>query len=538
MTYNERMKKWFAIIVLSVAQFVMVLDGTVMNVSISTVATDLGTTITGMQTAITVFTLTMAAFMLTGGKLGDILGRRKAFKIGAGIYGIGSLVTALAPTLEVLFFGWSIVEGLGAVLVIPAIAALAAANYTGKSRVVAFSLLGAATGLAAAVGPIIGGFVTTYFSWRYVFLSETIIMIFVLLVAGKIKDSKVTEKVKLDILSVILSASGMAIFVLGVLQSRSWGWIRPLGAPEFNGNEITPLGISMVAYLIIIGLFILKLFYDRQLALATVGKQPLLNVAVLKLPVLRSGLSLLAAQYFTIASVFFIIPVYLQTILGYDALQTGIKLLPLSLGMLIFTLVGTKKTGSFSTKRIVRFGQVAMTIGVVLVLSSIGVELESRLFWLGMFFVGVGFGLLASQLGNVNISSVEEPQAAEVGGLQGVFQNLGLSLGTALVGSVFVLSLSSGFSSAVQANPDLSSEAKYSISLRTQDGVGIVSKAQAEQYVLDNGGSMNAAQTISSLYEDSQLDSLRVGMLFVFACLLGSFALSKQLPATLQKSKK
>ena len=268
------MKKWFPIIALSIAQFVMVLDGTVMNVSISTVAKDLGTTITGMQTAITVFTLTMAAFMLTGGKLGDILGRRKAFKIGAVIYGAGSLTTALAPTLGVLFIGWSIVEGLGAVLVIPAIAALAAANYSGKNRVVAFSLLGAATGLAAAVGPIIGGFVTTYFSWRYVFFSETIVMLLVLIVANKISDSKVTEKVKLDIPSVILSASGMAVFVFGVLQSRSWGWVRPLGSLEINGQSITPLGISMVAYLILLGLFILKMFYSRQVKLLAQNRQP------------------------------------------------------------------------------------------------------------------------------------------------------------------------------------------------------------------------------------------------------------------------
>lgn len=525
------MKKWFPIIVLAIAQFVMVLDGTVMNVSISTVAKDLGTTITGMQTAITVFTLTMAAFMLTGGKLGDILGRRKAFKIGAIIYGIGSLTTAIAPTLGVLFFGWSIVEGLGAVLVIPAIAALAAANYSGKNRVVAFSLLGAATGLAAAVGPIIGGFVTTYFSWRYVFFSETLVMIFVLFVTNRIRDSKVTEKVKLDITSVILSASGMAVFVFGVLQSRSWGWIRPLGAPEINGQSITPLGISMVAYLIIIGLFILKMFYSRQVKLMSENRQPLLNVEVFKIPVLRSGLSLLAAQYFTIASVFFIIPVYLQTILGYDALQTGLKLVPLSVGMLIFTLFGTKKTGVISTRKIVRLGQIAMTIGVVFVLGSIGVELKSKIFWIGMFFVGSGFGLLASQLGNVNMSSVDKTESAEVGGLQGVFQNLGLSLGTALVGSVFILSLTSGFTSAVQASPDLNSEAKNAITLQAQNGIGIVSKQQAEQYVIDNGGSEATAQEVSDIYQNSQLESLRVGLFFVLICLLGSFVLSKQLPS-------
>lgn len=532
------MKKWFPILALAIAQFVMVLDGTVMNVSISTVASDLGTTITGMQTAITTFTLTMAAFMLTGGKLGDILGRRKAFKIGAVIYGIGSLTTALAPTLGVLFLGWSIVEGLGAVLVIPAIAALAAANYSGKDRVIAFSLLGAATGLAAAVGPIIGGYVTTYLSWRYVFIAETVIMIFVLFVSNRIQDAKVTKKVTLDIPSVILSASGMVLLVFGVLQSRSWGWIRPLGAAEINGKEITPLGISLVAYLIVLGLIVLKLFYDRQVKLAAAKRQPLLNVAVLKLPVLRSGLTLLTVQYFTIASIFFIIPVYLQTILGYNALDTGLKLLPLSIGLLIFTLVGAKRTGVRSTRRIVRTGQLSMALGALFVLGSIGTELNSQLFWLGMFFVGAGFGFLASQLGNVNMSAVEESESAEVGGLQGVFQNLGSSFGTALVGSVFILSLTSGFTAAIQSNPSLSTQVKNEITAQVADGVGIVSKDQASQYVIDSGGSEATAQTVSETYEDSQLDSLRIGMFFVFACLLLSLVLSRQLPTEVAISKK
>jgi MFS family permease len=524
------MKKWVPILILALAQFVMVLDGTVMNVSISTVADDLGTNITGMQTAITVFTLTMAAFMLTGGKLGDILGRRKALRLGSVIYGVGSLTTAIAPTLGVLFLGWSIIEGLGAVLVIPAIAALAAANYKGKDRVIAFSLLGMAIGLATALGPVIGGFVTTYFSWRYVFAAETVIMIIVLLLSGKIADAKVSGKVTLDIPSVLLSASGMALLVFGVLQSRSWGWLRPLDAPEVSGNEITPLGISLVAYLIIAGIVVLKLFYDRQIKLTANGKQPLLNVSMFKLPVLRSGLTMMTAQFFTIASLFFIIPVYLQTILGYNALDTGLKLVPLSIGLLIFTVIGSKRAAFISVRRIVRSGQLLMAMGALLVLSSITPELGDTRFWLGLFLVGAGFGLLASQLGNVTMSAVTEKESAEVGGLQGVFQNLGLSLGTAMIGSIFILTLTSGFTVAVQNSSQLSSEAKSSITTQVESGVGIVSEAQAEQYVLDNGGSQATATEVADIYQNSQLDSLRISMFFVFAFLIASLAFSRNLP--------
>ena len=529
------MKKWIPILILALAQFVMVLDGTVMNVSISTVAGDLNTTITGMQTAITVFTLTMAAFMLTGGKLGDILGRRRALRIGSVIYGIGSLTTAVAPTLGILFLGWSIIEGLGAVLVIPAIAALVAANYKGKDRAIAFSLIGMSIGLATALGPVIGGYVTTYLSWRYVFAAETVIMMLVLLLSGKIADAKALGKVKLDIMSVALSASGMTLLVFGVLQSRSWGWIRPLGAPEINGTKITPLGISLVAYLIICGIVVLKLFYDRQVHLTEQGKQPLLQVSMFKIPVLKSGLIMLTVQFFTVASLFFIIPVYLQTILGYNALDTGLKLVPLSVGLLIFTIIGAKRSAAISTRRIVRTGQLAMALGALLVLSAITPSLGDTRFWLGLFFVGSGFGLLASQLGNVTMSAVTEKQSAEVGGLQGVFQNLGLSFGTAMIGSIFILSLTSGFTTAIENNPSLSSTAKTSIMQKVENGVGIVSEAQAKEYVISSGGSASTAEVVASTYQNSQLESLRISMFFVFAFLITSLAFSKNLPSKLHQ---
>lgn len=524
------MKKWIPILILALAQFVMVLDGTVMNVSISTVANDLGTTITGMQTAITIFTLTMAAFMLTGGKLGDIWGRQRAFRIGGMIYATGSFLTAIAPTLGVLFLGWSIIEGLGAVLVIPAIAALAAANYKGKDRVVAFSILGMAIGLATALGPVIGGYVTTYLSWRYVFIAEVIIMIIVLLLSGKVMDAKVTKKVTLDIPSVILSASGMALLVLGILQSRSWGWIRPLGALEINGKTITPLGISMVAYLILAGIIVLKMFYDRQVKLAAAGKQPLLKVSMFKLPVLRSGLLMLTAQFFTIAALFFIVPVYLQTILGYNALETGLKLVPLSIGLLIFTVVGSKRSAVLSTRRIVRTGQIAMAVGALFVLVSINPELNSATFWLGLFLIGAGFGFLASQLGNVTMSAVTEEESAEVGGLQGVFQNLGLSFGTALIGSIFILSLTSGFTTAINNSSDLTQQTKTSITQAASQGVGILSEAQAEQLIIDNGGSQATATTVTDIYQNSQLESLRLSVFFIFAFLMASLVFSRNLP--------
>lgn len=525
------MKKWLVVIILSVSQFVMILDSTVMNVSISTVAKDLGTTISGMQAAITFYALTMAALMLTGGKLGDIWGRHKAFRIGSIVYGVGSLITALSPSLAVLLFGWSLVEGLGAILVIPAIAALAAVNYHGRDRVVAFSMLGAATGLAAAVGPIIGGFFTTYLSWRYVFGAETAIMVAVLLLAGKIRDEKINKPASLDILGSLMSAAGMAVLVFGILQSKTWGWVNPLDTPTIGGHPIAPLGISLVSYMIILGCAILYMFVARQKKLEAQNRNPLLKVSMLKIPALRSGLSVFLSQYFTIAALFFVIPVYLQTVLGYDALKTGIKLIPLSIGMLIFSAAGSKMSAMRSARNISRWGQLLLGAGILFILGSINTDLNSTLFWIGMFVVGSGFGLLASQLGNVNMSAVSKDDTAEAGGLQGTFQNLGTSFGTAIAGSIFMLVLTFGFSSAVQSHSGIPSSTKDQIAAKAESGVQIVSQQQAYQYVLNQSGSHETAQTVSNIYKDSQIKALKDSLFVVFIVSLLSLLLSRNLPA-------
>ena len=238
------MRKWLPLIILAAAQFIMVLDSSVMNVSISQIVADLNTTVTGVQSAITMYTLVMAAFMLVGAKLGDILGRDRAFGLGLAVYGLGSLITALSPNLTVLLIGWSGIEGLGAVLVIPAIAALIAANYEGKERGFAYGMIGGAAGAAIAAGPLIGGYVTTTWSWRYVFVGEVVVVIAVLVVHRRMKRAPKPEHApKLDYGGAVLSAVGLGLIVFGILKSSSWGWIKPIAAPTIGGTELTPFGV-------------------------------------------------------------------------------------------------------------------------------------------------------------------------------------------------------------------------------------------------------------------------------------------------------
>lgn len=522
--------KWLVVAVLALAQFVMVLDSTVMNVSISQVVQDLDTTVSSLQSAITFYTLTMAAFMLTGAMLCAKWGLLRAFAIGSVIYGVGSLMTGLSTNMAMLFVGWSIIEGLGAVLVIPAIAALIAVNYKGKDRIFAFAVIGGVSGAAAAAGPLIGGFLTTYASWRYVFIAETIIMLFVLFMSKRFAGSPGQANLKLDVPSVVYSVAGMVLIVYGMLQSKTWGWITPIDTPEVAGQALAPLGISIVAYLIVAGVFVMKLFLDRQRMLEATKRTPLVHVSLLDMPVLRSGLAVLAAQYVVIAAVFFVVPIYLQMVLGLDALQTGIKIFPLSVALILFSILGSRFVSSKTPKQIVRLGQWLLVVGAVFLLASIDPTLSSLPFALAMFIVGAGLGLLASQLGAINMSAVRDAQSNEVGGLSGTFQNLGSSLGTALIGSMLVVSLGNGFVSNINANSTLPQNVKTYITEQSSTGVEIVPAADVKSYALEQGASEQTAKEISDDYTEAQLYGLKRAIFFLVIIALASLLLSRNLP--------
>ncbi len=501
------MRKWLPLLILASAQFVMVLDSSVMNVAISQIVEDLDTTIQGVQTAITLYTLVMAAFMLLGAKLGDIMGTNRAFAIGLAIYGVGSLTTSLSPNLAVLLVGWSGVEGFGAVLVIPAIAALTAASYEGRERALAYALLGGTSAIAVAAGPLIGGWVTTEFTWRYVFAAETVVVIGILLLRGQIARAPAAERrPQLDIVGVALSAAGLGLAVFAILRSSVWGFVVPRNPPEIDGTEITPLGFSPVPFMVLGGLALLWAFTAWEQRRARLGRDQLLDTALLRIAQLRAGLSTLVGQQLVLMGIFFVIPVYLQVVLGLDAFETGKRLLPLSVAMLVFALLGPRMAARRSSRTVAQVGLVAVSVGAIVMLATLDVTLNDTGFRVALALIGAGAGLLASQLGNVIMSSVAPTQTGEAGGLQGTAQNLGSSLGTAIIGAVLLASLATGFSERITSNPDVPPAARETIAANVQEGIDIVPVETVEQAALDGGLSPDAARAVADDYSDAQLD--------------------------------
>jgi EmrB/QacA subfamily drug resistance transporter len=526
------MGRWTAVAILAAAQFVMVLDSSVMNVSISQIVEDLDTTIQGVQLAITAYTLVMAAFMLLGAKIGDIWGRERAFAIGLAVYGTGSGITALSPNLPTLLFGWSLIEGLGAIMVIPAIAALIAANYEGKERALAYGIIGGVAAAAIAVGPVIGGFVTSTWTWRLVFAGEVVVVVVILLLRGRLKPSpKAERQPRLDIVGAALSAIGLALVVFGILGSSSWGWIQPKGALTIGDTEVTPLGFSVVPFLILGGLVFLGLFAEWEERRERRGEDALVDLSMLRITQLRAGLTSLAMQQLILLGTFFVLPVFLQTVLGLDAFETGLRLLPMSATMLLAALSGPRIAARRSPRRVVQGGLVALAIAAFGLVATVDVTLDSFAFAISLGVFGIGVGLLASQLGNVIMSSVRSDQTNEAGGLQGTAQNLGASLGTALIGAILLGSLSTGFADRVTTNPAIPPELQAALTEVAQtEGLDILPLDQVEQALLEAGVASDVATTIVAEYSAAEIDALKTSMLSVAIFAVLGLWFTRRLP--------
>ncbi len=455
------------------AQFLMTLDASVMNVSIAQVADDLGTTVTGIQTAITLYTLVMATLMITGGKIGTIIGRKRAFSIGIVIYAAGSLTTALAPNLPVLIIGWSGLEGIGAALIMPAIVALIATNVEQAGRPRAYGLVAAAGAIAVAVGPLIGGLVTTYFSWRWVFVAEVLVAAVILVFARKVADERtVGVSRRIDFVGTALSVAGLGLLVFGVLRSSEWGWVAAkAGAPSV-------FGISLTLWFILAGSLIVWAFLGWEQRVERSGREPLVRVGLFANRQLTGGLSMFGIQFLLQAGTFFIVPLFLTVVLGLNALETGVRLVPLSLALLVAAAGVPKIWPNASPRRLVRIGMLLLLAGIIVLIGGIDLGADAAVVAIPMLLIGLGIGTLASQLGSVTVSAVPDSQSSEVGGLQNTATNLGASLGTALAGSVLIAALSTSFLTGLDESEQIPDSINQTAQTQLVGGIPFLSDAQ------------------------------------------------------------
>lgn len=432
---------------LALGQFICTYAGSSLNVAITPIAHDLHTTVLGIQAAITLFTLTMASLMIPGSKLTDVWGRKTCFVAGLVIYGFGALLSALAQGLPLMIVGNSLLEGIGSALLIPPIYILVTVLFPDvETRARYFGVISGAGGLGAATGPLIGGLLTSYVSWRASFVLQVLVVVWIAVLARHLVDPpRPRPRPRFDVLGAILSAAGLFFVVLGVLATGTYGWFVARTDFAIGGTVLIHAGgVSPVWLLIGVGIVILAGFLLHIVRREKSGRNPLFSISLFRNRVSDLGLVTQNLQWLVLQGAFFVISVFLQEIRHYSAVETGLMLLPATIGILLASVAAERLAGRHTQRRLIRGGFGTTVIGIALLLALVRSDSSVLSFVPGLFLVGVGIGIMLTASVNLVQSSSPEQVQGDISGVSRSVSNLGSSLGTALAGSVLVGAASPG----------------------------------------------------------------------------------------------
>jgi EmrB/QacA subfamily drug resistance transporter len=527
---NAKRRSWIPLIALSLAMFSVVLDSTMMNVAVGAIARDLNTQVTGVQAAISLYSLVMASLMLAGGKLGAIRGAASVFVVGCGVFGIGSLVAAFSPNLGILMLGWSIIEGIGAAAILPMAMVLIFASYEGTQRAIAFGVFGGVQATGAAVGPILGGFLTSFLTWRVGFGMHVVIMASAVVLGLRIAETKRDEDAKLDLVGTALSAVGLALVVLGVLLAGRYGFLEARRALVLGGTEIDLGGLSPTPILIALGIGVLVGFVHWQRYLQRADRDPLLRIDILRNGGFMAGASTDALRQLALAGLLFIVPVYAQSTLGFTAIQSGLAILPFSVAVFLLSMTTSGLASRIAPKWLILAGLGLFWIGIVVLRQAISTTMEVIDFMLPMIIMGVGIGLFVAQIVNFTISQVGAGQENEGSGTHNTFRELGSALGTAIIGAVLLTSLYSGLTDVLlrAEQIEVSPQEREQLAVELEDLAAAIAPEDGDRWLdsLSPGEQAQLAETV----DPAQVDSMRTALTWTASFVLMGVLVGTFLP--------
>ena len=443
----------------------IIIDTTVLNVSLRNIVQDVNTNIQGIQWVISGYALTLAAFTITGGRLGDLFGRKRMFMLGAVIFAIGSFITSISHSLGTLLAGEAVIEGLGAALMMPATASLLVANYKGKDRAIAFGIWGGIAGAASAIGPVLGGFLTTNYSWRWAFRINIVVAILLLIGSYFISESKDrATKRRLDITGILLSASGLFLFVYGVIEASTYGWWAAVAPFEFFHHGLTLANLSISPIAMAAGAILLVLFGLWEKHVEAAGRTPLMSLKLLGNSQFTSGTVTVALMSLGMTGLIFALPVFLQSVQNLDALHTGLALIPMSLAVLVAAPGSAALTKYLTPKRLIQTGLFLAVVASALLRSLISPTASAAHLAPGLALFGLGMGLVFAQSSNLALSAVPVKDSGEASGVNNTIRQVGTSFGSAIIGAVVLTTLAGGLSTGVLNSKVIPQDAKMALS--------------------------------------------------------------------------
>jgi EmrB/QacA subfamily drug resistance transporter len=489
-------------ILLAMAMFVLVVDTSLMNVSIASVVRDLDTTVSGVQSAIALEALVSAAFILIGSKVGDLIGRKRAYVLGLLGYAVGALAMTLAQGLTAIIVFWALVGGIGASLLLPSMQSLIHGNFEGEAQIKAYAMVGAAAAIAAAVGPLLGGFITTYLSWRVGFLLEVVIIGVVLSGIRLVRDAPYTGPRGVDVVGAVLSVLGMGGIVLGILVWQEGG--------ESVAALILTGAIAMAALVWWLGR------RKRQ------GKPALLDAGLFSSKHFRLGITQQMLQQIALGGTMIALPIYLQMVLEYNAMLAGLSIAPLSLSMFGMAVLAGRRAGNRRPSSIIRLGFLLLTAGMLLLLPLVPRADSGWWLLVPLLIAGSGLGLLVSQLNNYTLAPISEERVSEAAGVNSAGGSFGLSFGLAFAGAIMLATLSVAFTDLSQASDVLAPAEQQRVADALEDDAQVMSNTQLQEVL---AGQPQATQDeIIRINNDARPLALQVALLVpILAGLAGLF---------------
>jgi Major Facilitator Superfamily len=487
-------------ILLAMAMFVLVVDTSLMNVSISAVVHDLDTTASGVQSAIALEALVSAAFILIGSKIGDLIGRKRAYILGLLGYAAGALSMTLSQSLVPIIIVWAIVGGLGASLLLPSMQSLIHGNFQGAMQRRAYALVGAAAAIAAAIGPLVGGFITTYLSWRVAFLGEVVIIAIVLVGSRRVREVPYTGDRRVDVVGAILSAVGMGGVVLGILVWQEGG--GAVGALLAVGV----IGLGSLAWWLV----------KRKRE----GKPALIDAGLFRSKYFRLGITSQTMQQIALGGLMIALPIYLQMVLEYNAMEAGLSLAPLSLSMFGVALLAGKRAGNRSPSGIIRTGFLLLAVGVAILIPIVPRADSGWAMAVPLLIAGAGLGLLVSQLNNYTLSPIEEERVSEAAGVNSAGGSFGLSFGLAFAGAIMLGSLSLIFTHLANDSDVLTAAQQDQVANGLEENAEVLTNTHLEELLA--GQSAEVKAEIIDINTDARPRALQIALLVpLIASLLG-----------------
>ncbi|UNK45470.1 MFS transporter [Arthrobacter sulfonylureivorans] len=484
--FNQRLA-----LLLAMAMFVLVVDTSIMNVSISAVVKDINSTVSDLQATIALEALVSAAFILIGGKVGDLIGRKRAYILGLCGYAVGAIAMTVAQSIVPILICWALIGGLGASLLLPAMQSLIHGNFDGDARTRVYALVGASAAIAAAVGPLLGGFITTFLSWRVAFLLEAVIIAVVLSGIKIVHDVPYTGPREFDVVGSVFSVVGMGGVVLGILVWQEGG--------------------EAVGALIIVGAAgLVSLFYwlARRERL---HKPTLLDPGLFRSHAFRLGATQQMLQQIALGGTMIVLPIYLQMVLEYNALQAGLSISPLSLSMFAIALLAGKMSGARRPASIIRWGFILLMAGLLAVLPVVPRADSGWWLLVPMVIAGCGLGLLVSQLNNYTLSPISDERVSEAAGVNSAAGSFGLSFGLAFAGAIMLASLSIIFTSLATSSTVLPPAEQQQVAQVLEEDAQVLSNTQLAELLAGQTPEIQAE--IIRINTEARPISLQIGLL-------------------------